>query len=917
MKHVIVASAISAILLLQGCDTNKSAAEYLESAHQYLDHQNLSAATIEFKNAIRKSPDDPTIRLSIGKVYLQQRLFDRAVSEISRAAELGLPKSEWQLPLMQSMLGNRDYQELLDQPITLNQMSELEGMQVTLLQGIAALRLGETERAISYFEQASMGTPSTPIGKLSQAFLAQTQSQYEQALSLLDEALMQDPHLTEARLLKVQLLKALQRYADASMEMQFLISRYPNELRFQLIEAENQLQAGQPEQARPLLESVLKANPKHPYTNLLAAQMSFQTQQYLEAKRQAQQVLSVDQHNVIGHAILGLSTFQLGENEQAQRHLALVAPKLPSNHPLLRLIAQAQFLMGNPQQVSESLSTYQIQSEEDLSVLSSIAVGLARQQELPLALELMDRVHQSNPNNETLAQIGLLKLANRDESGLADLTQAMTEDPELQRYRYAPALYHISQLEYDKANQLAKAWLKEPSTAADGHNVLGLVAMAQGNSKGATYAFNRSLNIDPINSIALSYLSHLHAQSQPELAIEHIQTLLSQNPNNFKALHSLAQLEYNRGHTVKANALFTERLNSVSDEHRDELRFIYAQFLHQNGQNEETLKELALLSPDSQQTSQVLRLKTIGQYQLNRHQEALSAAQLWQQRFPKQTEAYLTVIELAMEQQETSLAVQSIEQAHQRFPDDARFAVIGVRFYIQQQNYEQARRMTQSIAQEPLRNALLAEWYAHQQQYEQATKLQQQVVAQQSNSFSVRRLANYQQRQGLQNAANETLKAWLVKTPEDIPVRLQLAEQVMVSSPAQAIEAYQEVLEYNPNQLVALNNLAWLQAESNQLMAARKTIDRALSLVKDNANVLDTYGYILLKQKRPESAIAVFEKALQYAPSEPTIQLNLAKAYLALHNEQRARQTLQTLLAQTTLQPPMVQQAELLLSTIN
>ena len=76
---------------------------------------------------------------------------------------------------------------------------------------------------------------------------------------------------------------------------------------------------------------------------------------------------------------------------------------------------------------------------------------------------------------------------------------------------------------------------------------------------------------------------------------------------------------------------------------------------------------------------------------------------------------------------------------------------------------------------------------------------------------------------------------------------------------------------------MALNNLAWLYQDSEPERSI-ELATRAAELYPDNADVLDTYGWILLKQNDREHATQVLERALELAPESTAIAEHLEQA---------------------------------------
>ncbi|HPD45451.1 MAG TPA: tetratricopeptide repeat protein [Anaerohalosphaeraceae bacterium] len=99
------------------------------------------------------------------------------------------------------------------------------------------------------------------------------------------------------------------------------------------------------------------------------------------------------------------------------------------------------------------------------------------------------------------------------------------------------------------------------------------------------------------------------------------------------------------------------------------------------------------------------------------------------------------------------------------------------------------------------------------------------------------------------------------------------------------ISQYEKLLADQPNNVSALNNLAFLLADnSEQLDKARDYAARALAAMPDNANVMDTYAYVLCKLNDFAKAEEVLLKAVQLyeleageAPAEVYKHLGMAR----------------------------------------
>jgi tetratricopeptide (TPR) repeat protein len=96
----------------------------------------------------------------------------------------------------------------------------------------------------------------------------------------------------------------------------------------------------------------------------------------------------------------------------------------------------------------------------------------------------------------------------------------------------------------------------------------------------------------------------------------------------------------------------------------------------------------------------------------------------------------------------------------------------------------------------------------------------------------------------------------------------------------EAKQMYEAALKLDPNNGIALNNLAFLLAEHNgDLDDALTKATRAKQLLPDIPEVADTLGWIYLKKNLADSAIEIFRDLEQKAPNQSTFRYHLGMAF--------------------------------------
>ncbi len=109
----------------------------------------------------------------------------------------------------------------------------------------------------------------------------------------------------------------------------------------------------------------------------------------------------------------------------------------------------------------------------------------------------------------------------------------------------------------------------------------------------------------------------------------------------------------------------------------------------------------------------------------------------------------------------------------------------------------------------------------------------------------------------------------------------------------EAVKEYESLLKKQPTNTTILNNLAYTLAATNtDLGKALEYAEKAYKALPNNSSVLDTYGYVLLKNGKAEQADEFLQRALQQyeqsrinAPIETYEHIGMVKEKLGQNNE--------------------------------
>jgi tetratricopeptide (TPR) repeat protein len=111
---------------------------------------------------------------------------------------------------------------------------------------------------------------------------------------------------------------------------------------------------------------------------------------------------------------------------------------------------------------------------------------------------------------------------------------------------------------------------------------------------------------------------------------------------------------------------------------------------------------------------------------------------------------------------------------------------------------------------------------------------------------------------------------------------------------SEARQVYEVLLKLDPNNAIALNNLAYLITEhGGDLDDALTKAQRAKQLLPDLSEVSDTLGWIYLKKNLTDNAIDIFKELVTKVPSSAIFRYHLGMAYSQKGDRTRALKELQ------------------------
>ena len=907
-----------------GCgDQRMSADAHVAKAEVYIAAGDLRAGVIELKNAIQQNPEDPEARLLLGTTYLVLGDPAGAEKEISRARELGAAAQDVLVPLARAWNDQGAHDKTLKHLVLDDTAPEQHRIDVLVSRGHAHLGLGQLEAAQAHFDEALAVMPDDVPALIGRARLAMQQDDPETADALVGRAKSIAPEDFEVLAAAGTLALVAGRPAEAVATFGKLAERVPGNFGYTLSLAQAMIANEQADAAVGVLEALLRWAPEHLHVNYLRALAAYQTENFEAAKAHGQKVLGIVPNHLGSLMIVGGAHFALGENEQAVVRLQSFVRSVPQHEPARRVLGEALLKVGNPAGAQRILRPLVENKDNkdigDPALLAMIGTAALRSGDLESSKRYFERLTETQPENAAArAQLGAVRFdLGEIEDGIADLEKAVGQDPASSALALLATSYMRTGL-LDKALEAAQRLTHEHPESAIGPTLAGIIHVWMNEPDEARVAFQRAWALDPdapgagLNLAALDF-----KEGNLEAAHQILVETLEKNPQNPRVLQRLGEIEALTGRPA-AKSRFVELIALEPDNVQPKVSL--AQLHLQDGEPQEALdltERLLRSNPGDIQLGEVVGRAYLA---LERPQDAARVFRSLTEAHPDAVAPRLALAQVLVTAGEQGQAKEQLEKVLQIDPENVPAGLALARFAGAEGDLKRAERMLVALDDAAADNAdvleLRGDVAAAAGQLDEAGRFYRKVLQQDPTGTRSIKLAALERRAGKPDYLS-TLQVWLADHPDDVAVRLAMADaRLTAQDNAAAREEYERIITISPDNVVARNNLAWLLWQSGDVSAALPHIKTALEHAPESPQVQDTAGIVFLAAGDAERAVALLRKAAEASPEDATILYHFAQALHAIGEFGQARQVLEQVLGNGSLFPER-QQAEAFLKQLN
>lgn len=459
----------------------------------------------------------------------------------------------------------------------------------------------------------------------------------------------------------------------------------------------------------------------------------------------------------------------------------------------------------------------------------------------------------------------LSRLADHDhyrEASLKLLDMALNKNLH-SPYLLANKAYLLAQAgKFDEAFELARQALASNPNSVENNLLMGKILAARGEREPAMIHYQQAALLDPTNEEAVTLLAREYIeQDKVDIGIKFLKKLSEVNPEALNGLFYLGNIYATKKKDLKS-ALKTYQTILNSDP--DNLRVL------------ELVAEIYLAEQN--------------------YTKALENFEKISDQIPSDISVQIKIALLHYELKQTDKAILEFEEILKSSPKSDRILYyLGV-LYAEKFNtplalhyFSQIPESSKFYDEVQVRQLLL---YKDEGQLAEGIRFAKEQTNKHSNhSLSYQLLATAYAFDNNLTAAINVLEQAQKKFPQDESILSALAQFYEKSGNSdRALAIMQKVIRLNPKNFMALNFVGYSLAEKGEnLEEAERLIRSANKLAPSDPFILDSLGWVLFLNNKPEEALTFILKASEQLSDEPEILEHLGDITLRLQDGVKAK----------------------------
>ncbi len=897
-----LAPLVLAVAALLSACSGENTADLIGSAKTYLAKDDPKAAIIQLKSALQNEPESGEARFLLGKAMLASGDAAGAVVEFTKALSLKRAEAEVVPELARALKEAGQFQRLTEQfgSVTLDDSMAQADLKASLAAAYGAM--GRRDLASQAVDASLKAIPDFGPAKLFQARLMADAGEIDGAIAEIERLLARSPQDHEAWLVKAELLNfgkkdvagALAAYRQAAAVKPDFAPAHAGALTILLGQRDI-------EGAKTQLEGLKKVLPGHPQTRYFEGNIALLTKDLDNAQEIANQLIRAAPDNPRVLQLAGAVAFERGDMVQADLHLSRGLQLAPGQDATRHLLALTMLRTSQPHKALQILLPLLERPQTSAQTHSLIAQAHLQAGDIAAAETHFAKAAKLNPaDTRSRAALAVSRLVQGDTGGVAELQSLAAADSGtaadlplisalVRKKDYAGALKAIDALEKKLGAPQPMTW-----------NLRARVHLRKGDRSAARQALEKALEIKPSFYPAAAALAGIDlSEKKVDDAKKRFDAVLAADPRNTQAILASAALKARTGAPrEEVIATFTNAIKQSPNAVQARLALVnYHLSSNEAKLALEAAQQGAAVLPNSPEMTEALGRAQVATGDTNQAIASFNKLVTLQPRSPQPLLLLAEVHKLARDHNE---ATQQLRRALALDPDYLPAQRALAELLIADGKVDEAARIARDIQkQRPTQDiGYVLEAAAHVQQKSWAPAvavLRTGLKSAPDSTTLATRLHATLSAAGQQAAADQWSAQWQREHASDATFLFYLGDVALMRRQHDVAEArYRDVLKLQPENPLALNNVAWLMASAKK-KGAVEMAEKANRLLPNRATIMDTLAMALSVEGQNDKAVQVLRQALTHEPGNHTVRFNLAKLLVFTGDKGGARTELETL----------------------
>lgn len=891
---------VAACCLLVSCE-GETEAELMASARSYLAKKQRPAAAIELKKVLTRNASSAEARLLLGQLLIDDGDPAAAEIELRKSLELGGNQAEVAPSLAQAMLSLGQSGKVVSQFGAMNLQDPAAHAKLRTTVAGAHAQQGDLDAAKRELENALRTQPGNAAAMMVQARIQAGEGDVDGALARLDKVIAADPGNEHAGVAKGYLLWLGRKDGPAALAAhRKVLEANPGSVAARAEMVTILFRQGQVADARREFETLREKAPRHPETVFFEAQFAYLDKQYGRVRELTEVLLKLAPDHMRALELAAAAEYQLGNDGQV---LAFVSRALKVNPKLVlarQILAQSLLRSGQAAKAVEVLGPLLSGTTADADSLAMaggayLQLGDARRADA--AFKQAAKLAPGSAKVRTQVAMAMLG-SGRSDLALRELESVAASDSGT-RADLALISSLIAKQDGPAALKAIDSLARKLPKQSLPDQLRGQVQIATRDGAGARRSFNAALEKDATYFPAVAALASLDVVERKfDAARERVTKYIAKVPNRATPHLLMADIVETAG---AGPAEVVRNLNEAvrADPTDGGARLTLINRLQQYGDSRAALaaaQAAAAALPDQAPVAVALVRAQLAAG--DAQQAAVSMRKLATTAAPS-VDVQMALAEAELNRQDAPAAARALKRALEIDPTHAAARRALAMLAASDKRYDEGLTMARGMQKSPDSRAL-----GHMTEGDIESQRRNWVAAaaayKRTLEFSAVSEVAIKEHQALVAAgkaaeADRAATEWERKHPEDVLFHFYRGDAATrADRPVDAEAHYRRVLAVQPNNALAMNNVAWLMHKQSKPGALELAL-KASQLMPNRAPILDTLATIQAANGQVQEAIKTQQMAITAAPDDTGLKLGLARYMVQAGQNSEARTQLEAL----------------------